>query len=237
MLEKVFNMYVDIPENVAINIPGLRNPSSLPHLKKVRQKIRNKLKLAKKQLQNQQKISQKHEISLISNNSSLISQKELSYINKIPKNILDDNVMHQSYYKTSLNKNNETQLCNLESFSNLKPTINECDQPNYANLSCHNVEYSKKKLFDINGVNEIQNDENKTNEMLKIQSSPSNIIFPTIPSRLKKSTCTITSLNINSEENFKSGYYEKSDYNSNVSDEASTSSSQNMNTSKLYIIM
>jgi len=45
MLQKVFNMFVNIPEKLAINIPGLRDPSSLPHLQKVRQKIKNKLKL------------------------------------------------------------------------------------------------------------------------------------------------------------------------------------------------
>lgn len=80
MLHKVFNMFVDIPKEVAINIPGLRNPSSLPHLKKVRQKIKNKLKIAEAQLKHQQEISKTLENSSIKNKTLTVSDKTNSHL-------------------------------------------------------------------------------------------------------------------------------------------------------------
>lgn len=121
MLQKVFNMFVDIPENVAIKIPGLRDPSSLPHLKRVRQKIKNKLKLARSQLKYKQEVSKKLENSFTSNDISTVSDTEIKNIERTTKNIVKSNPI-------SLNENYSSTFSNPESFPNLKCETNKLNK-------------------------------------------------------------------------------------------------------------
>jgi len=101
MLQKVFNMFVNIPEEFAINIPGLRDPSSLPHLQKVRQKIKNKLKIAKAQLKNQLKMT-KVESSSVFDNIFVASDNNENHMNRISEKIVKDEKL---CFSKNLNKN------------------------------------------------------------------------------------------------------------------------------------
>lgn len=124
MLQKVFNMFVSIPEKLAINIPGLRDPSSLPHLKKVRQKIKNKLKVAKAQLKNQQKMP-KVECSSVFDDIFVATDKDESHVNRISENSCDD-----------IHIVNAEKLCfsnKLKKTSQIKPLLT---QNKVKNLPC-----------------------------------------------------------------------------------------------------
>jgi len=124
MLQKVFNMFVSIPEKLAINIPGLRDPSSLPHLKKVRQKIKNKLKVAKAQLKNQQKMA-KVESSSVFDDIFVATDKDENHVNRISENSLE-----------AIDMVNAEKLCfskNLNESSQIKPLLT---QKNVKNLPC-----------------------------------------------------------------------------------------------------
>ncbi|XP_060844582.1 recQ-like DNA helicase Blm [Rhopalosiphum padi] len=110
MLQKVFNMFVSIPEKLAINIPGLRDPSSLPHLKKVRQKIKNKLKVAKAQLKNQQKISEVKNSSVL-DDIFVASDKDEKCVNIISEKFFDDiQLVHDKNLCFPINLNKNSQI-------------------------------------------------------------------------------------------------------------------------------
>lgn len=119
MLQKVFNMFVDIPENLALNIPGLRDPSSIPHLKRVRQKIKNKLKFARAQLKNNQELLKKVKISSTLNDILTISDEKKS-IDRISKNIAKE-----SYNPIRLDENCFSTFSNPEQFSYSKCEVNQ----------------------------------------------------------------------------------------------------------------
>lgn len=53
MLENVYNIILSIPDTVVVSIPSLKNPSVLTRLKRMRQKIKNKIKIGEKRLINE----------------------------------------------------------------------------------------------------------------------------------------------------------------------------------------
>jgi len=156
MLQKVFNMFVDIPECVAVNIPGLRDPSSLSNLKKVRRKIKTKLKIAKDQLNCQQNVLKQFEISSISNDNFVESDKKIKNRNRKPKNNLDEN--HIPLYETSYmistcsNENYSNNSPNSQSFSNLNLEVNESNEK-INNFYCDD-EDNYNKLLITNNIND-----------------------------------------------------------------------------------
>lgn len=110
MLQKVFNMFVNIPEKLAINIPGLRDPSSLPHLKKVRQKIKNKLRIAKAQLKSQQKILNIENSSVL-DDIFVASDEDEKHVNRISENAFDDTqLVHNKKFSFPINLNKNSQI-------------------------------------------------------------------------------------------------------------------------------
>ncbi|XP_025198118.1 Bloom syndrome protein homolog [Melanaphis sacchari] len=148
MLQKVFNMFVNIPEKLAITIPGLRDPSSLPHLKKVRQKIKNKIKVAKAQLKSQKSIT-KFENSSILDDIFVASDEDENLANRISENIFDDiqlvhdkklcfpiNLNKNFQIKPSLTKNKvENSPCTTTSLkNNLEENVYMLEKS--SNLSC-----------------------------------------------------------------------------------------------------
>jgi len=147
MLQKVFSMFVNIPEKLAINIPGLRDPSSLPHLKKVRQKIKNKLKIAKAQLNSLHKMP-KIESSSVFEDVLVASDKNENHVNKISENSLN-NIDTDNYEKLcfpkDLNENSQikplltqNKVKNLPcTVTSLKHNLEENDyMPNLSSNSC-----------------------------------------------------------------------------------------------------
>lgn len=141
MLQKVFDMFVDIPENVAKCIPGLRDPSSLPHFKKVRQKIKNKLKVARAQLKSQQEITKKEECLTILNDDFVRPDKSIIEESRIPKNILDEHHMllvekSENQINFNLNDdNNSVKSSNLYSFSDM-PTSSNSSMAQFNHSKC-----------------------------------------------------------------------------------------------------
>lgn len=119
----MFDIFVDIPRSLAINIPGLRDPSSLPHLKKVREKIKHKLKVFKEQLKYQQN-SKKVENSSVSNDIFLISDKKTNNKSRLLKNNGNNScTIFPEKYQTD---NNSIKLSNKITTSNLEPNYDRC---------------------------------------------------------------------------------------------------------------
>lgn len=54
MLEQVYNIILSIPDTVISSIPSLKSPSVLVELKRMRQKIKNKIKIGETRLMNEQ---------------------------------------------------------------------------------------------------------------------------------------------------------------------------------------
>lgn len=131
MLEKVFNMFVDIPKNVAVNIPGLRDPSSLPHLKRVRQKIKKKIKIAEEQLKYQQEISKTTENSSIENNNLTVS----------------NNISNQTNSHMLAEK-----LCNSNK-NNFKSSQSDCNEKYHNNLFENNTRINENEINKSNRIN------------------------------------------------------------------------------------
>lgn len=52
MLEQVYSVILNIPDTVIMSIPSLKSPSVLTELKRLRQKIKNKIKIGKTRLMN-----------------------------------------------------------------------------------------------------------------------------------------------------------------------------------------
>lgn len=53
MLEQVFNIFLNIPDNILVSIPGIKSPSVVTELKRMRQKIKNKIKMGNNRLTNE----------------------------------------------------------------------------------------------------------------------------------------------------------------------------------------
>ncbi|XP_050527385.1 recQ-like DNA helicase Blm isoform X2 [Daktulosphaira vitifoliae] len=111
ILEKVFNIFTNLPESIAINIPGLRDATSISRIKKIRQKIKNKLNSAKIQLKKQLE------------NSKLIGQNYSTTItatlNEKQKHNLDSNIILPVEFTTNQIIESECMIDKLIS-SNLK---------------------------------------------------------------------------------------------------------------------
>lgn len=53
MLEQVYKTIMDLPDDIVVLIPSLKSPSVLAELKRIRQKIKNKIKIGKTRLMNE----------------------------------------------------------------------------------------------------------------------------------------------------------------------------------------
>lgn len=197
ILHKVFNMFVEIPENVAVSIPGLRHPSSLAQLKRVRLKIKNNIKVAKTKIKYHQKVSKKVESSSsILNENIDLSDKERKCVNRNPENILTDTAYVQ-----------------------LSDRKTECS---YNSDGC-----SYNQLINTDFVEKTQNEnEVCEGSQIRSQSYSGNSTSSKTKSKFQKPSCTITSSNINSNENYNMNCNEKSTVISNLYDQKSTPSTQ-----------
>lgn len=214
MLLKVFHMFVNLPESIAVNIPGLRDPSSLSHLKKVRQKIKTKLKIAKTQLKSQQELLKKVESSLVSNENVTVYGKHINEeINVIPNTNLDYN---HSFFaedlcnQTNLNENNATKLSHLQSTCNLKTEVIELSPENNTCTNFTNFNETKNEVF--------------VNPMLIPSTSTSKSI-------LNNSMCYESSININLKNN-EINYYNSPNFSSDNNGQHFNSNVQIKNKSK-----
>jgi len=207
-------MFVDIPPTLASSIPGLRDSTALPRLKRVRQKITNKLKFARAQLKHQKQIP-KVEHSSFLNNEKKISDKETKHLNRIPNNITNDNIcmlLSEKYNQSTSSINN-----NLSKSPNLHPLFNviqipenennKSDQVASININCN---YDRHKYNSSD--DKIPNEEKKSSQS-HVQSndlaySKSQFVF-------ENPQCT-TTLSLNSKENDKIGCFSECVNHSNI---------------------
>lgn len=199
ILHKVFNMFVDIPENVAVNIPGLRHPSSLAQLKRVRLKIKKNIKVAKTKIKHHQEVSnQVDSSSSILNDNFDVSDKVRKCVNRNrnPENILNDTAYIQlSDQKTEYTYNSDG-----------------CSYNQLVNTDCVEKTQYENEVSEGNQIH--------------IQSNFGNSISSKTQSKFQKPTCTITSSSINSNENYNMNCNEKSTVISNLYDQKSTQGTQ-----------
>lgn len=197
-------MFVDIPPTLANSIPGLRDSTVLPRLKRVRQKITNKLKFARAQLKHQKQIPKVDDSSFL-NNVNFISNKETKQMNRIPNNIINDNncmLLSEKYNQsTSLINNNLTKSSNLQPLFNViqipENENNKSDRVAFNNINCN---YDRHK--NNNSDDKISNDEKKSSQSHvqynDLLSSKPQFVF-------ENPQCTTPTLNLNSKKNDKIG--------------------------------
>lgn len=53
MLDQVYNIVLNLPDNIVTSIPSLKSPSVLVELKRMRQKLKNKIKIGRTRLMNE----------------------------------------------------------------------------------------------------------------------------------------------------------------------------------------
>lgn len=56
MLEQVYKTIMDLPDNIVVSIPSLKSPLVLAEMKRIRQKIKNKVKMSETRLMNENSI-------------------------------------------------------------------------------------------------------------------------------------------------------------------------------------
>lgn len=220
ILEKAFNMLVNIPKSLAVNIPGLQGPSALLRLKKVRQKIKNKLKVAKVQLKCQHNISHsvKNNPKTMSNNISQASDYGIKNFNKSLKNSLDNNhvPLPEMYNPTTSNTNYSVE----SSMSIIKPKFHNSNIMTNSNITGYN---------DNSVANKTRHDEIKNNEMC-VQPTSNSLVSSTIQSSVQKLVYTTPILNSDSEK--VESLHHKSINASNVYSQNDSTSTQTMSRSK-----
>lgn len=226
MLQKVFNMFVDIPKNVAINIPGIRNPSSLPHLKRVRQKIKNKLKVAKTQLlEYQQKTSNKYNTPSIKSDMLMSTVKMVKYDSQTTQKSNSNNSNFLLTEKLCDKNKNNMKLSNLKQDCN-KFNINKTNTISNTNTNCNDIFYN---ILDNGCISETQNEINKSKKCINLQTKK--LYSSMTHDRLEKLTSTVTSSSTNSKENNEICCHQKSNISLNIVNQRS-SSTQIMNMCK-----
>lgn len=192
LLENVFEIFVNLPEDMAAKIPDIRGPEALSYLKKFRSVIQKRVKMAKDQLKCQQNNPENKKSSFMSSDFSLVANKKIKDINILPDNTSEDNRL----LKTG-------KLCSSSSFYENEQSFPKFEQettkPNQnTHLHSSNNGYHNNKSLNNSGVNEIQNEVDKVNQNNSQHPSKSQ-------SEFKNSTCTITSLSMNSKENLDIG--------------------------------
>jgi len=157
MLEEVYNIILNISDTIVCSIPSLKSPSVLIELKRMRQKIKNKIKIGKMRLMNEPKTSSNNNLCNPENKS------RTSFSNK---------------FDTSINSHCEKQIFNSPKYgttntdnSRLNTSYNHTDVVNISNtnkwfdgqsdfqVNTNNDIYSRERLS-VNQLDFIVNDRN-----------------------------------------------------------------------------
>ncbi|XP_050439513.1 recQ-like DNA helicase Blm isoform X2 [Adelges cooleyi] len=163
ILQKVFNMFINLPENVAVTIPGLRDASSLPHIKKIRQKIINKLNVAKVQLKSQLKILDNNEAILPYSDIDMptcTKSKDINqYLGNQTPELASDFNSHLLHTENIFNKSSVNSI-------NKAKTRRNCSEVAQSNVR------PKLKTFTHNEINKCETDEDNevVNDIVKTNS-------------------------------------------------------------------
>lgn len=126
ILEHVYNMVLNIPDTVIVSIPSLGNPTVITHLKRMRQKIKNKIEIGEKRLVNEYSKSSAITSCNIFLNSE--SKSRISFLNGIDSQS-KDKVLNSTKYgsvctdailKTTNYQNNVIDGSNTNNISNFQ---------------------------------------------------------------------------------------------------------------------
>jgi len=157
MLEEVYNIILNISDSIVLSIPSLKSPSVLVELKRMRQKIKNKIKIGKVRLMNERTASSNINLSNPENKS------RTSFSNR---------------FDTSTNSHHEKQIFNSSKYgttntdnSRLNTSYNHTDVVNVSNtnkwfdgqsdfqVNTNTDIYSRERLS-VNELDSIVNDNN-----------------------------------------------------------------------------
>lgn len=217
LLENVFEIFVNLPDDMAAKIPDIRGPEALSYLKKFRSVIQKRVKMAKDQLKCKQNNPETKKSSLMSSDFSLVADKKIKDEKKLSDNILKDHSLRAGNLRSS------TSFCeNQQSFPKFEQEITKLNQNTHLHSSYNGYHYNES--LNRSGVNELQNEVDKVNQNNSQHSSSHSLSLMTY-SKFKNSTCTITSLNMNSKENLDIDC-DKLDLISNLNAQKPTSSTQ-----------
>jgi len=158
MLEEVYNIILSISDTIVFSIPSLKSPSVLVELKRMRQKIKNKIKIGKTRLMNEPTTSSNNNLCNPENKSrtsfsngfdtSTNSHHEKQTLNS-PKYGTTNS--YNSRLNTSYNHNNVTN----NSSNSTKWFDGRSDFQNNSNTDI----YSRERLS-VNELDSIVNDNN-----------------------------------------------------------------------------
>lgn len=133
MLEEVYNIILNISDTIVCSIPSLKSPSVLIELKRMRQKIKNKIKIGKMRLMNEPKTSSNNNLCNPENKS------RTSFSNR---------------FDSSTNFHHEKQISNSSKYgttntdnSRLNTSYNHTD---VANISNTNKWFDRQSDFQVN---------------------------------------------------------------------------------------
>lgn len=171
LLEQVYNAVLNIPDTVVVSIPHLKKPSVLVELKRMRQKIKNKMKIGKTRLMNdcpKQSTSSSNDIYDLENQSQTCFVSEFDTSNNFQH---DKQLLNNSKYESDTSNNSKSRIsCNRTSEFNDSNTNankwfdNHSDfQANTTSLSRQTSNYDNiysRERLSVNQLDCIVNDNN-----------------------------------------------------------------------------
>lgn len=151
MLEQVYNTILNIPETIVVSIPSLKSPSVLTELKRIRQKLKNKMKMGQTRLTNE------YPKSATSTASSTYSQHENQAFNspKYGSTYTDNSSVNTTYNQTNLHNDSSNTTKWFDNHSDFASNTTPPVRPIFNNTNI----YSRERL-NVQQLDSIVNDNN-----------------------------------------------------------------------------
>lgn len=160
MLEQVFNIILTIPDTIIQSIPSIQSPLVLTQLKRIRQKIKNKLKIGKTRLTNE---CYSRPLNLNNNSYGTLENKSrTSVVNGFDSitNSHDSNYEKPTHNSTNYNQNNILNESN--SITNTKKWVSPDFQTNNTQpmrLTSNRTDIYNRERLNVNELECIVNDD------------------------------------------------------------------------------
>lgn len=157
MLEEVYNIILNISDAIVCSIPSLKNPSVLIELKRMRQKIKNKIKIGKMRLMNEPKTSSNNNLCNPENKS------RTSFSNRFDTSTYahhEKQISNSSKYGTTNTDNSRLNTSyNHTDVANISNTNKWFDRQSDFQVNTNTDIYSRERLS-VNELDSIVNDRN-----------------------------------------------------------------------------
>lgn len=107
MFEQVFNIVLNIPDNIVVSIPSLKSPVVVNELKRMRQKIKNKIKIGMTRLKNDEEIMNEYSKPSTSNTNTSSQNEQFTkkYGSTCADNSSTSSTLCQSFNNSNTNPN------------------------------------------------------------------------------------------------------------------------------------